>query len=134
MIEAGQRQLGQVGQIVVPRVGGGLQLRLGRAVLAQFFVGNAGKVVRFGALGKPAVLLCNRRKLRICGFGAFVGGGVNAVFSRCAGRRQRRAVGVHGNAQGDIGGSRAHVPKNQRADDQQNHHQKLTTQRRTPER
>ena len=69
MVEAGKRQLGEVRKIAVPGVRGGRQLGFGRAVLAQFRIGDAGKVVGFGALGQPTVFAGHGHKLAIGLFG-----------------------------------------------------------------
>ena len=73
MIEAGQGQLGEVGEIAVPGGGRLLQLGLRLSGLPHFLIGDAGKVVCLGAFGEPSILLSHGNKLLVGSLGAITG-------------------------------------------------------------
>ena len=82
VIKAGQRQFGQVGQIPVPGPRSGLQIRLRRGILPQLLIGDASKVLGFGAPRKPAILAGHGGKLLIRGLGAIAGRRVDEMCIR----------------------------------------------------
>jgi hypothetical protein len=122
MIEARERQFGEIGKIAIPRIRGSLQFSFSRGILPQFRVGDSLKVARLGALREHAVLLGDVSELLVGSLQPISRSGVNAISSWQSRLRERRSVSIHRGAERSVSGGRTHAPSDERNDDDYESH------------